>query len=88
MLSIRLSEDEYCAVQALVAARGVPISDLAREALHDFVQANRGQVVSVPNGQAERQIQGLRQEMKRLWDQVENLVHRSDTAATEHEAGA
>jgi len=78
MLSIRLSEDEYRAVQALVAARGVPISDLAREALHDFVQANRGQVVSISNGHAERQIHNLRQEMKRLGDQVENLVHRSD----------
>ena len=88
MLSIRLSEDEYRALQALVAALGVPISDVAREALHDFVQANRKQVVSIAHGQTERQIQGLRQEMKRLWDQVENLVHRSDTAATEHEAGA
>ena len=83
MVSIRLSEEEFRALQALVVERGIPISDLARQALRDLVGATGGGAVYIDSQwTAERQIESLCQELQRFSDQVRELGHDTGDART------
>ncbi|HEX8926905.1 MAG TPA: hypothetical protein VF786_13990 [Terriglobales bacterium] len=78
MISVRLSEEEYCALRSLCMVTGArSVSDLTRDAMHALIHACRQQDPS--GGQAD----DLRAQVKSLDRKVEQLVAQFGTLRTE-----